>query len=116
VYTEILLDKPRRLRFDLSAIRWLETQMGGKPLGQILNDLAQMGLNALILSLIAGLKHEDQGLTVNLMTKIVDQAIKDGVTLDTVFAAVRKALEESGLFKTQEDMVPEGNAQPEQVA
>jgi hypothetical protein len=116
VYTEILLDKPRRLRFDLSAIRWLENQTGGRPLGQIINDLRQMGFSVLMLALIAGLKHEDSTLSVNLMSKIVEQYLRDGGTLDVVFRDVIKAFDDSGLFRTEEDKVPEGNAQPEQVA
>ena len=43
--------------------------MGGEPLGVIVGRLANLGVNALVLALWAGLKHEDRALSPGLVTK-----------------------------------------------
>jgi hypothetical protein len=116
MYVAIDLDKPRRLRFDLFAIKDLETSLGGKPLGEILNDLSRMSLTVLCLSLLHGLKHEDATLNVNLVSRILKTYLETGGTLDTVYEKVKDALEQSGLFRTKEDVVAEGNGTPEPAA
>jgi len=116
MYVDLELDKPRRLRFTLSAVKDLETAMGGKPLGGILDELGQLGINAVCVALICGLKHEDPTLTPNLMVKILSDYLERGGTLDTVYGAVKEALDGSGLFRTKNDPVPEGNAKPEPAA
>lgn len=109
-------DKPRLLRFDLSAIQDMETQMGGKPLGAIVEHLAQMGINALCIAIWAGLKHEDRTLTPRLVTKMVERYIQSGKALKRLLGPVNDAIEKSGLFRSMEeesDEDDEGNDQPE---
>ena len=53
----IEFDRPRLLKFDLAAIRDLERALDGKPLGAIVNDLQNLGINSLVMALWAGLKH-----------------------------------------------------------
>jgi len=107
-------DKPRQLKYDLDAVRDLEAGMNGQPLGSIVQQLGQIGVNAIVFSLWAGLKWEDRGLSPNLVTKRLQTYIKAGKSLKKLAEAINDALEETGLFRTDED--PEGNAQPEPTA
>lgn len=104
---QIDFDKPRNLRFDLAAVRDLEAALGGKPLASVINDLSMLGVNALVLSLWAGLKHEDRGLNPKLVERMLEAYISDKKSLRTLGRAVNDALDETGLFRTDE---PEGNA------
>jgi hypothetical protein len=96
-------DKPRQLRFDLAAIRDLEAAMGGEPLGVVVDRLANLGVNALILALWAGLKHEDRALTPHLVTVRLETYLKNGRTLRALADGINDALEECGLFKAAVD-------------
>jgi len=99
----IEFDKPRQLKYDLSAIRDLEAQMDGEPLGVIVNRLANLGVNALVNALWAGLKHEDRTITPHLVTVRLDTYLKAGKPLRALADAINDALEESGLFKGASD-------------
>jgi len=96
-------DKPRQLKYDLAAIRDLERNMNGEPLGVIVGRLANLGVDALILSLWAGLKHEDRALTPHLVTLRLETYLAGGGTLRQLADGINDALEECGLFKTARD-------------
>jgi hypothetical protein len=108
----IEFDRPRSLHYDLAAIRDLEKALDGKPLGVIVNDLANMGVNSFVFALWAGLKHEDRGLTPNLVTKRLEAYLKDAgepgsdKKLSLLADAINDALEESGLFRAAADENP----------
>ena len=110
---QIELDKPRELKFDLRAVRDLETQLGGQALGAIVLQLSQISVSAMTMALWAGLKHEDRTMTPNLATKLLEQYVKDRKSLRKLGRALNDAIEETGLFRTDED--EEGNEQPEAV-
>ena len=93
-------DKPRLLKYDLAAIRDLEAQMNGEPLGVIVGRLANLGVNALVLALWAGLKHEDRALTPHLVTLRLETYLKAGKPLRALADGINDALEESGLFRS----------------
>lgn len=101
-------DKPRQLHFDLAAIRDLEAAMNGKPLASIVNDLASLGVTAIVLALWAGLKHEDRALNPKLVERRLETYIKDKKSLRLLGRALNDAIEETGLFRSEDD---EGNAQ-----
>lgn len=63
-----------------------------------------MGMNALVNSLYFGLKHEDAGLNQRLVERMVEQRLKSGESLQPLFSAIVKALEETGVFRTNEDV------------
>jgi len=107
---QIDFDKPRHLHFDLAAVRDLEASLNGKPLASIINDLAQLGVNALVMSLWAGLKHEDRTLNPKLVERMLDRYIKDKKSLRKIGRALNDALDETGMFRN-EDEETEGNAQ-----
>lgn len=109
----IELDKPRTLKFDLAALRDLETVMDGKPMFGIIGDMQRLSITAITAALWAGLKHEDKALNINLVTKILGTYIKGGNGAEKSRALVRaidEAISETGLFASEDD---EGNAQPE---
>ncbi len=112
MYTEIILDKPRRLRFDMTAMRDLEAALG-HPLGVIWQQLQQMGVSALCLTLWAGLKHEDKALTQNLTNKIVERYVANGGKLKPIITAVSEAMESSDVFKSLIEDDELGNDSPE---
>lgn len=84
--------------------------MGGKPLAGILHDLSSIGIDALVIALYHGLKHDDAGLNQSLVLKMLEKHVQNGESLQPVFAAVSKALDESGVFRTSED-VAQGKSQ-----
>ena len=101
---QIELDKPRQLKYGLGALRDLERAMNGKPLAQILMDLSSVGIDALCIALLHGLKHEDQSLNANLVLKLLDKHVESGESLQPLYRAVSQALEETGVFRTSEDV------------
>lgn len=100
----IELDKPRNLLFELSDIRDLEKALDGRPLGSVLRDLSQLGINALILCMYYGLRHEDRGLSIKLVEKMVSEKLRNGGSLGPLYEALPKALDETGLFRSGDDV------------
>ena len=96
-------DKPRLLCYDLAAIRDLEKALDGQPLGAIVQQLSNLGVNALVMALWAGLKHEDRAVTPHLVQKRLETYLKEGKKLRLLADAINDALEESGLFGQPED-------------
>lgn len=110
-------DRPRTLKFTLGTIRDLETLMDGKTVAEIVVIIARLGMNAMVATLYAGLKHEDASLNMKLVTKMLERHIhgkKDGrERLRKLAEAFDQAFEETGIFASEDD---EGNVQPEPVA
>lgn len=106
---QVDFDKPRTLMFDLAAIRDLEQALGGQPLGVIIQQLSNLGVNAMVLALWAGFKHEDRAITPNLVTKRLETYLKNGGKLSILADAVSNALDECGIFRSSDDEVPEKN-------
>lgn len=106
-------DKPRQLRYDLAAVRDLEANLGGKPLADVVNDLARMGVNTLVMALWAGLKHEDRGLNPKLVERMLTNYIQEKRSLRALGRAINDALDETGLFRNEDEEDLEGNATPE---
>jgi hypothetical protein len=100
---QVEFDKPRQLFYDLAAIRDLEQALGGQPLGVIIQQLSNLGVNAMVIALWAGFKHEDRAITPNLVTKRLEAYLKDGKKLSVLADAVSEALDECGIFRTAED-------------
>lgn len=106
-------DKPRQLKYGLAEVRDLESALGGKPLADIVNDLARLGVNVLVLSLWAGLKHEDRALNPKLVERMLSSYIAEKKSLRKLGQAVNDALDETGLFNSESDESAEGNETPE---
>jgi hypothetical protein len=106
-------DKPRQLKFDLAAVRDLEAALN-KPLAAVLDDIMHLGVNALVLSLWAGLKHEDRTLNPKLVERMLTAYIEKKRSLRILGRAINDAMDETGLFRDETDeSALEGNSQPE---
>jgi hypothetical protein len=106
----IAFDKPRHLKFTLSAIKDMEANLGGQPLGAVMSLLGQVGITAITVALWAGLKHEDKTLTPSLVTKMLSDYIEKGGRTKPLIDALSAALDETHIFKTDDDEDREGNA------
>lgn len=117
MYTEILLDKPRRLRFDIPALRDLETAMGGKPIGQIVGELQQVGVTAIVTALWAGLRHDDRTLTIARVTALLETHLENAPlgSIHDVMRQIDTALRASTVLRGADAEVAEGNGRPEPV-
>ena len=96
---EILLDRPRRLRFDYNAIAEFETVAPGG----FASMMTERHFAAIRLALWAGLKHEERGLTLertgDIIQRYIDQYEGDGSPLTYLGEVVLKAMRDSGLLK-----------------
>lgn len=108
---QIDFDKPRNLKFDLAAVRDLEANLGGKPLGSIINDLSNIGVNTIVFALWAGLKHEDPTLNPKLVERMLTKYIAQKKSLRLIGRKLNEGIEETGLFRNEDDEVEEGNEQ-----
>jgi hypothetical protein len=108
----ISLDKSRQLKFDIRACRELEMQLG-KPLGVVLQDITNFSVNAIVIALWAGLKHEDKSLTPGLTEKLFTKYVNDKKSMRMLIKKLSDAMDETGLFQKEEDVVEddEGNVQ-----
>jgi hypothetical protein len=111
---QLELDKTRTLKFDLKAIKDLEAAMGGKTLDDVIRDVLNGGITAIVVALWAGLKHEDQTLSINLTTKILQTYIDEKKNVRKLGRALGEAFMETGLLKSA-DEEPEGNGQTAQA-
>jgi hypothetical protein len=98
------LDKTRTLRYGLRGVRDLDGALGGKPLASILHDLSLVGINSLVIALYHGMKHEDPTLNTNRVEKLIEAHMEAGNSLQPLYAAVSKALEATGVFRTSEEV------------
>jgi hypothetical protein len=101
--TSISFDRARHLSFDLVAIKDLETQMGGLPVGAIVQQLQMAGVTAIIAALWAGLKHEDPTLTPASVTQLLSNYVASGMGLLPLARGLNAALEASGVFRGTAD-------------
>ena len=106
----IALDKRRELKFDIRSCRELEAQLG-KPLGVVLQDITNFSVNAMVVALWAGLKHEDKALTIGLAEKMFSKYVSDKKSMRNLIKKLSDALDETGLFQKDDDAVEddEGN-------
>lgn len=100
---QIELDKPRRLHFGLKEFEDLEKAMDGKALGEIVNQISTLSITAIVRCLCFGLRHDDQAMTTNLARKLVDEYLKQGHQLITLATAIVDAIQETGVFRTEDD-------------
>lgn len=112
---DIDFDKPRKLHFGLAEVRDLEAAMNGRPLAGIINDLSQLGVNAMVLALWAGLKHEDRTLNPKLVERMLEKYINQRKSLRVLGRALNDALEATGMFRSEAEE-EQGNVTAEAAA
>lgn len=92
--------KDRKLKFDAMAIYQIEEKFG-MGIGAILSEV-QVGFRVLVLFYWAGLKHEEPGLTIERVAKMLTKKITDEEEdVESLFTPVMQALEKSKLLKTK---------------
>lgn len=107
---QVTLDQPRRLFFNLRAIKALDRAMGEVGIARALELLRAVNFATLEKTLWAGLLHDEPQLTVGLVSKRVETFTDAGGNATELFAAAINALNNSRVFGSPE---AEGNGQPE---
>lgn len=105
------LDRLRRLRYGMKTARLLEEASGGIGIGGLYEHMGTLGVNAIVLGLWLGLKHEDAALTPNLTVKLLERYLRDqGGSLRTIGTLVRRAIADTGVFKNDENTLTDDDA------
>lgn len=112
---DVDFDKPRRLYFNLRAMKALDRVMGEVGISVCMGKLRALNFETLERVLWAGLLHEEPNLTIALVTKRLFAVEAEGRSLDALFVAAHEALNASKVFGGK-DAAQQGNAQPEAEA
>lgn len=103
---EVLLDQPRHLRFTVKALARLE-ELCGQPLAPFATRLGQTSIKGYTWALMTGLEHELPGLTYDQAQELLQMALNQGRTLQTIAERITEAFVASGLFeKTKNAELP----------
>ena len=90
--------KNRKIRFDYNALADLEQGLG-QPIQKYFADVSNIGFNFLRILVWAGLKSSDPGLTIQRAGMFINQALEEGMDLDTLTKTFLEALHENQAFK-----------------
>jgi hypothetical protein len=96
-----LNNQDKQLRYDMNAVCELEAK-AGKGLFSLLNE-ENLGYNLIRLLVWAGLRHQNRGLTVDIVGIWLNDAFLNGMTFDSVFEKIMSSLKESGLLGKDEE-------------
>jgi hypothetical protein len=114
---EIQFDQPRRLYFNLKALRALDRVMGEIGIQKSLELIHALNFTTLERAMWAGLLHEEPNLTVNIVSKRLEKFVDSGGDVGDLFAAAYRAINESRVFgKPSKPEDEPGNVRPEPVA
>jgi hypothetical protein len=108
---EIVLDKPRTLRFTLGALRDLQ-RVSGQPLHQFVATMGEVSIDHLLWTIWAGLKHAWPKLTVEQTQPLIEKYLENGGTLPELMATVNEAFLQCGLFGAPAGEEPENPPGP----
>lgn len=97
MYTEIVLDKPRRLRYDFNAIADTEAR-AGMGIAEMFSE-RRVGFHVIRLILWGGLKWQDKGLTIERVGQMIDVYLANGGTLEGLMTPVKDAMTKSGVLQ-----------------
>lgn len=90
-YIEIELDKPRRLRFDLAALRDLQRRLGNKTLLEIANRIREVDLDVIMQSYYMALRWEDKALTPAAVETVLQKRIDAGGSISELINPLSEA-------------------------
>lgn len=108
---EIQFDQPRRLHFNLKALRALDRVMGQVGIAKALELLRALNFETLERVIWAGLLHEEPTLAPNVVVKRLETFVDNGGDASDLFRAAYRAVNGSRVFGKPEDDA--GNASPE---
>ena len=89
MYTPVEMDKVRNFRFGMRAVDFIEKKFE-KPIAKV--DFENMTMEETATVILAGLIHEDKGLTEEKVMDIIDEK----GNLEEVLAAMGKAMQQMG--------------------
>lgn len=93
-------ERRRTLRFDIDAMIALEGVLDGKSSGEIVGNLVRWSLTTLVCVLWAGLKHEDDKLSVSGVQKMLGRYVtQDGANLRQLRDACRRAIQDAQWYQ-----------------
>lgn len=107
---EIVFDQPRRLFFNLKALRSLDRAMGEVGILKVLDLLRAANFTTLERVLWAGFLHDEPKLLIADVTKRLEAFVDAGGNASELFATAYRALDQSKVFGGRE-----GNVTPEAV-
>jgi len=99
MYTPIVLDKTRNLRYGMKALSIIEKKFK-KNLATI--DYANLTIEETMTIVWAGLVHEDKELTVDKLIDIIDE---NNIKLDEIIEVMGNAMDEA-FGKTEDEVNP----------
>lgn len=100
VYVE-LDGKRRALKFTFNAMADFEDYFG-LGIGQVFSQ-QNMGFRVIRALYWAGLRHKDKGLTITKTGIMLQKAMKEGESLDSLMEPLNKAIDSSGIFDNMGD-------------
>lgn len=89
--TEIVLDRPRRIRFGIVDLRDLQRMLMGSSLVQIVRRLQELDLDAIIAALWIGLRRDDGKLKRDDIERLIQAHIDGGGTLAEIIGPLSDA-------------------------
>jgi hypothetical protein len=84
------LDRPRRLKFGFKAIRLIREKFGDRDISDLLN----LKVDEMPTVAWAGLVHEEEGLTVERVSDLIDEQIPDRYTVMGIVEIIIEAISE----------------------
>ena len=113
---DITLDKPRRLRFDMRALRALETDVRrelGLPLQEAMVRWFSVTARLLVLH---GLRHEDPKLTLERVEGAIQNYIDGGGDVARLYEAASRALRLSGVLGAAAQQMAQAEIEEDETA
>lgn len=106
-YKEILLDKPRRFRYDYNAIADVE-ERAGLGIGAMFTA-ERVGFHTIRLLVWGGLKWENRGLTLDAVGNMIGKYIEAGGNLADLVMEIKDCMVQAKIIQE----VDEGNEEAE---
>jgi hypothetical protein len=101
-YIEIELDKPRRLRFDLAALRDLQRRLGNRTLLDIASRIREVDLDVIMQSYYMALRWEDKALTPGQVETLLQKRMDAGGSISELINPLSEAfMTGAGLVKAE---------------
>jgi hypothetical protein len=102
-YIDIELDKPRRLRFDLAALRDLQRRLNNLTLLQIANRIREMDVDILMQSYYIALRWEDKALTPGQVDQMLQRRLDAGGSISELITPLSEAFMSGAGLITSDD-------------
>ena len=110
-YTEIDLDRPRKLKFGIAELRDLQRRLGEQGVLQIAQRLRNLDLETVILGYWVGLRRDDPKLTPDGVEAILQGQLAAGRLLADFVGPLSDAIAwGAGLVRAEGNGQPQGKA------